>query len=144
MVQQMENLKIVFDSDIVIDLLRGRKREQEVFEHLLTKNFCFLTSVSFFEIAHGAYHLKRLKEIDYIQRVFAVLDFDTPAALIAGRVRSELQKKGITVPAYDLLIGAICLNHNLPLLTGNIKHFVKIPELTVMNFESVKNELQKD
>jgi len=139
----MENLKIVFDSDVVVDLLRGRKREQGVFEHLLTKNFCFLTSIGLFEIAHGAYYLKRLKEIDYIQRVFSVLDFDTSAALIAGQTRSRLQKKGITVPAYDLLIGAICLNHNLPLLTGNIKHFAKIPELTVMNFEDVKNEFQR-
>lgn len=144
MVQQMENLKIVFDSDVVIDLLRGRKREQEVFKSLLTKNFCFLTSISLFEIAHGAYQLKKLKEIDYVQKVFPILDFDTTSALIAARVRSELQKGGITIPAYDLLIGTICLNHNLPLLTGNIKHFVKIPELTVINFEDVRNEFQKD
>jgi len=139
----MENLKVVFDSDVVIDLLRGRKREQEFFEHLLTKNFCFLTSISLFEIAHGAYQLKRPKEIDHVQNVFPILNFDAASALIAALVRPELQKKGITIPAYDLLIGAICLNHNLPLLTGNTKHFVKIPELMVINCEDIKNEFRK-
>lgn len=139
----MENLKIVFDSNVVIDLLQGRKREQEMFTHLLTKNFCFLSSISLFEIAHGAYQLKRLKEINHVQKIFAILDFDSSSALVAARVRSELQKRGVTIPAYDLLIGAICLNHRLPLLTGNIKHFIQIPELIVINFEDVKNEFQK-
>ena len=45
---------------------------------------------------------------------------------------------------FDSDVAIDLLNHNLPLLTGNIKHFIQMPELAVINFEDVKDEFQRN
>ncbi|MGR6981288.1 PIN domain-containing protein [Testudinibacter sp. P27/CKL/0425] len=47
-------------------------------------------------------------------------------AVIAGKIRADLEKSGTPIDAYDILIAAQAVNHNLMLITHNTKEFQRI------------------
>jgi len=49
----------------------------------------------------------------------------------AGLLRRDWQKKGQTLSYTDVTIAAVALNHAVPLLTDNRKHF-PMPELELL------------
>jgi tRNA(fMet)-specific endonuclease VapC len=53
------------------------------------------------------------------------------AAEIYGPLRSELGVKGKRLDEPDLRIASIALAHGLILVTGNVRHFDRVPGLTV-------------
>ena len=69
-----------------------------------------------------------------IATAVAVLPFDLAAAEIYGAVRSELEQAGKRLDEPDLRIAAIVLAHDLTLVTGNVRHFRRVPGLTVENW----------
>lgn len=60
-----------------------------------------------------------------------ILPFDVKTAELYGRISSELEKKGQPLAHPDLQIAAIALQHSLELVTGNIKHFGRVPDLQI-------------
>jgi predicted nucleic acid-binding protein len=55
-----------------------------------------------------------------------VLVFDLAAAEIAGRIYGELERVGQLIGRADVMIAAIAINHNLTLVTGNLRHYERI------------------
>jgi predicted nucleic acid-binding protein len=53
---------------------------------------------------------------------------------IAVTERLKLQKKGFSIEDDDLLIAAYCINHDLPLVTNNTRHFINIKRLKILNW----------
>ena len=45
--------------------------------------------------------------------------------ILALKIFKDLVKKGDLINDNDIVIGAICINNNIPLLTLNKKHFKK-------------------
>jgi predicted nucleic acid-binding protein len=54
-----------------------------------------------------------------------ILYFDDHTASIWGTMRGEVLKHGINLPVIDSLIAATAIQHNLILVTENIKDFTK-------------------
>jgi predicted nucleic acid-binding protein len=48
-----------------------------------------------------------------------------------ARLRGQLRTQGLTVQDPDLLIAATALTHDLTLVTRNLRHFGRIPDLVV-------------
>ena len=63
-----------------------------------------------------------------------MLPFDVAAARRYGEVRAELERLGTPLAEADLRIGAIALSRGLTVVTGNVRHFQRIPELSVENW----------
>ena len=63
-----------------------------------------------------------------------VLPFDTTAARRYGEVRTELERRGTPLGDADLRIAAIALARGLTVVTGNIRHFQRVPGLQVENW----------
>ena len=55
-----------------------------------------------------------------------------PIALRVGQIDGESQAKGVRVPLADLLIGGTALELEYGVATANLRHFQKIPGLTVV------------
>ena len=68
------------------------------------------------------------------QLVPPALPFDEAAARVYGRIRSELERTGQRVAEPDLRIAAIALSRELTLVTGNVRHFSRVPGLRVENW----------
>jgi predicted nucleic acid-binding protein len=58
-----------------------------------------------------------------------VLDFDQQAAWLAGQINYGLERAGTTIGCEDPLIAAIAITRDLPLVTGNVRHFEYVREL---------------
>jgi predicted nucleic acid-binding protein len=60
-----------------------------------------------------------------------VLPYDTAVARIYGEVRAHLEAEGRMPGEADLQIAATALHHGLSVVTGNIRHFERVPGLRV-------------
>ncbi len=59
------------------------------------------------------------------------LPFDLSAAKVFGRISAGLWGKGQRVEDADLMIAATAIHHGLVLVTGNIRHFARVPGLSI-------------
>lgn len=99
----------------------------------------FTSAITIGEIVFGAqrsprreYLLRRLEEL--LRPNIRVLPFDYVAAETYGRIRAELERAGTPLAEPNLRIGAIALTKDLTVVTGNTRHFSRIPGLRVENW----------
>ena len=60
-----------------------------------------------------------------------VLSYDVAAARVYGQIRAQLESAGRPLADADLQIAATALVHDLELVTGNVKHFRRVPGLRI-------------
>ena len=60
-----------------------------------------------------------------------VLPYDVAVARTYGEVRAGLEASGQLPGEIDLMIAATALRHRLVVVTGNVRHFKRIPGLEV-------------
>jgi tRNA(fMet)-specific endonuclease VapC len=63
-----------------------------------------------------------------------ILPFNEIAARRYGELRAELEAGGRRIAGADLRIAAIALTRDATLVTGNVRHFARIPGLRVENW----------
>jgi len=138
----MENLNfVVLDTDILIGLLRGKEDIVQLVKSLEDNNAIFLTTaINEFELYFGAYKSKfkdaNIKAVHNLLQKLEVVPFVHPATEIAGRIYSELSKKGQPLEIRDLFIASITLSVNAILVTHNKKHFTRITGLKIYSEEN--------
>ena len=100
----------------------------------------FTSSVTLGEMVYGAYRMPTYTSL-FLERLdrillsnLAVLPFDVAAARRYGELRAELERRGTPLGEADLRIGAIALSRGLAVVTGNVRHFQRIPGLAVENW----------
>ena len=100
----------------------------------------FTSSITLGELLYGAHRLREhtpllLERLDRtVPSNLPVLPFDGAAARRYGEVRAELEQRGTPLADADLRIGAIALARGLTVVTGNVRHFQRIPNLVVENW----------
>ena len=98
----------------------------------------FTTAVTIGEILYGAVRRGNADIVDRIRAValaaHSVLPFDEAAAEVYGPLRANLEAIGKRLADPDLFIAAIALSRDLTLVTGNVRHFERIPGLRVENW----------
>jgi len=67
-------------------------------------------------------------------RAQIVFPFDERAAEVYGALRAGLERRGTRLDDPDLRIASIALARDLTLVTGNVKHFARVPDLHVENW----------
>lgn len=100
----------------------------------------YTSSISVGELIYGA--LKSVDRREYLlgqiqRRVLAdvrVASFDRAAAGHYAEVRVDLERRGIRLDDADLRIAGIALARNLILVTGNVRHFQRVPHLSIENW----------
>jgi len=58
-----------------------------------------------------------------------VLPYDISIAKVFGSIRAHLEDAGMILPDADIQIAATAIDHDLELVTGNIRHFNRISGL---------------
>lgn len=124
---------IILDTDAVSSLMRprpapallGRIGEVPVAEQATT-------AVTIGELAYGAHKAGRPDLYARATKLLggvSVFGFDTAAAEHYGRIRADLEAAGQRMADPDLRIAAIVLAHRATLVTGNLTHFSRVPDL---------------
>ena len=128
-------MAFLFDTDAVSELLRPKPAAAYVrWLRSIPREDQFVSAITVGELYQGAYgsaardrHLENI-ETRVIPAV-TVLPFDVAIAKVFGRIRAELYAAGKPIEDADLQIAATALYHDLELVTGNLKHFQRVPEL---------------
>ncbi len=130
----------LFDTDILSNIVK-QKPSQHLVNKLknLTKAVQFTTAINIGEIYFGAFRSPKKNAIlkAFTETVFPnvnILPFDSESGQAFGLLKAELEKSGIGCSEPDLRIAAIAIQHNLTLITGNTRHFKRIPKLKFENW----------
>jgi tRNA(fMet)-specific endonuclease VapC len=62
--------------------------------------------------------------------------FDDAAAEEAGRLRHDLERRGLVIGPHDLQIASIALTRGWTLVTGNMDEFRRVPNLMLEDWTS--------
>ena len=130
---------MILDTDVLSAIVSPRCPGKVVRELEQAEGPIHTTAVNWGEIAYGlARHARgdRLRKA-YEMRVLPALEilaFDRECAEVYGRVRAGLEKKGEHLGEADLMIAAIALHHGLTLVSGNTRHFSRVPGLKLVNW----------
>lgn len=121
-------LKCLFDSNIIIDQIRGYRKISDLLHNNITMEI-YVSVVTEMEIYAGKSMDKtKAKNIaDKLLNNFSKISIDSQIAKYAGKIK---RKFSISFP--DALIAATAILNNCTLITRNIKHFQKIPKLKVL------------
>ncbi|MGB3564507.1 MAG: type II toxin-antitoxin system VapC family toxin [Thermoanaerobaculia bacterium] len=127
----------LFDTDAISELLRPRPAAAYVnWLGRLPREDQFTSAVVVGELFKGAYrsaardrHLENIEEL--ILPTVTVLPFDTAVARVFGRIRVNLEERGEPLADADLQIAATAVHHDLELVTGNLRHFERIGDLSI-------------
>jgi predicted nucleic acid-binding protein len=127
----------LFDTDAISELLRTRPAPDYV-EWLsgISREDQFTSAVVIGELYRGAFRSDGRKRhlFNIRQRILpavTVLPYDLAVAEVYGLLSAELQDTGKPLADADLQIAASAVYHNLELVTGNLRHFARIPQLRV-------------
>ncbi len=96
-------------------------------------------------VAEIQYGIKRLKsatkkvlllksERDRLLSLIKVLPWQPEASKNYGKIKADLERKGMIIDDFDIAIAAIALSHNCGVLTANLKHFDRIEDLGTLSW----------
>jgi len=98
----------------------------------------FTTAVTLGELLYGAAKrgsatlTQRVR--DLVIGALLVLPFDERAAEVYGPLRAQLEAQGRRLDEPDLRIASIACSRELVVVTGNTRHFSRVPDLEVENW----------
>ena len=127
----------LFDTDAVSELFR-RRPSPAYREWLATvaRADQFTSAVVIGELFKGAFRsADRARHLENIERrilpAVTVLPYDEAVARTFGEIHADLADRGRLLADPDLQIAATALYHQLELVTGNIRHFARVPGLQI-------------
>ncbi len=129
-------MKCLVDTDWVIDYLTGQPTAQQLFASLLPDGIA-ISVVSFSEIYEGIYGSRDPKQAERAFRALlrrvTVLGASRAVAKRNAQIWNELRRRHrpIMHRAFDLLIAATALEHDLSLATRNVSDYQDIAGLKV-------------
>lgn len=125
-------MRYLVDSDWLIDAVRGVPTAVDLLAGLRGEGLA-VSIVSYGELFEGAVGAPDpAAELARFRRFLdglALLELDDAVMERFAFIRADLRRRGQPIPDLDLLIAATALHHDLTLLTRNVRHFDRIPEL---------------
>lgn len=131
----------LLDTDIAIELLRGRN--VRVVEQLASRdrNAIFLSTVTVAELMFGALRSRKPQESTVRCRqfcsAFQLVELDRDAGERSGAIRADLEGRGERIGAYDLLIAGIALARGHVLATHNVREFRRVAGLQIEDWAMI-------
>lgn len=124
---------VILDTDTLSFVLRGDEAVINALMDVIDEHgFVSISAITCYE-AFAGLHFKdakrKLSELQQLVAINRVIPFGKKEAERAGTIRGTLRRAGITIGHLDIMIAATALEHNLIVITNNLKHFGHIPEL---------------
>lgn len=140
-------MPFLFDTDAISEVLRPRPCPGYLrWLTQVSREHQFTSAVVIGELYRGAYRSpardRHLSNIETrLLPVITVLPFDAAVARVYGQLRAQLEEAGLPLAEADLQIAATACYHALDLVTGNTRHFERVPGLRLCRMlEQARNE----
>ena len=113
------------------------KEKQSVVEHIRQVGIdeCKVSDITLAELYFGALKSEREEHFEDVIDIMNLFEqYHINALKKYGEIRWELEKQGLRIGDMDMFIAATALEEDLILVTGNVKHFSRIPGLKIENW----------
>ena len=137
-------LGLVLDSSTVIRAERSKQSVPDLIEAILQVHGRLdlsLSPVTVAELVHGIDRAKtpeaarrRRAYIEELVNLIPVHPATKQTAWLIGQIEGQETAKGNVLPFNDLLIAAAAIEQSYAVLSGNLRHFQKIPGLRVVSW----------
>ena len=126
-------IRYLLDTNICIYLIK--KHPPEVlarFQQIQLKQL-HIPTITLFELyfclEKNNSQQRNLAALENFIAPLTIVEFTLDAAKKAAKIRSNLQKQGTPIDAYDIQIAAIAISLNMTLLTNNTREFERVKGL---------------
>jgi tRNA(fMet)-specific endonuclease VapC len=124
----------LLDSDWLIHALAGRNRTLSPLERLSSRHIG-VSVITLAEVYQQAFESTNpdayLATYRGFIAPFRVIPVTEPIAMRFAEIRALLTRRGELISDFDMLIAATALHYNLTILTFNLRHFSRIPDLAL-------------
>jgi tRNA(fMet)-specific endonuclease VapC len=122
----------LLDTDTCVFALRGSESVHDRLSAADSETVA-ISAVTLAELHYGAACSARPEANHQVVDDFAsgvvVLGRDGETARLFGEFKAQLRKRGLPIDDFDLLIAATAHRNPLMLITHNLDHFARLPEL---------------
>ena len=132
-------MSLSLDSSTIVDVLRGHPDVRSRFASAIERDEdLVVSSIVLHELAYGAWRSgradQRLSEVEVLLGRMRVEPFQGEDSLEAGRLRAYLADHGGPAGAYDELIAGQAIARGWMMVTSNLRHFLRAPDLPVVDW----------
>lgn len=128
----------LLDTNVCVEGLRGKPTAVQWLTRVGLAA-CAISEITLAELYYGAanaaspHQARRHQAVNAFLEVVAVLSI-RPALQMFGEEKTRLRRAGTPVEDFDLLIGCTAKAHQLPVVTGNRRHFERIAEVDLSDW----------
>lgn len=128
----------MLDTNICIYIIKKRALSLlEKFNSIPKNDFC-ISVVTYAELQYGIERSssKKMNQaiIDAFVSRLEVYQWDMEAARLYGKIRTDLEKKGIPIGNMDLMIAAHALSRDCTVVSNNLREFKRVESLSYENW----------
>ena len=137
--------RFMLDTNVIIEMLHGNCRIIGQIESAGYKNCC-ISEITIAELYYGAVkggNPKNFKDIEIIQNIFEIIPL-YPSYEEYAKIRHGLVTKGLAIDTFDTFIGASAIQNDCVLITHNRKHFERIPNLRIEDWQDTMFQSKND
>lgn len=128
--------KYLLDTNICVYFLKGKHNLHRIIEAIGLQNCC-ISEITVAELKFGVENSERKEDnrkiLEAFLHKFAILPIYNCLDIYA-KEKARLQKKGITIDEFDLLIGCTAIANELVMVTNNEKHFTPLSKIRIENW----------
>jgi len=118
-----EMATFLLDTSVIIDTLNGKRDRGALLKQLLDEgSILACCPINVTEVYAGLRANEETRTLNFLQslKYYPVI---WPIARLAGELKRDYSRKGVTLATTDATIAAVALHHQLTLLTDNLKHY---------------------
>ncbi len=129
----MESVKILCDTDVIIEYLKGNEATKNFFDKINSENIA-ISAITLMELFYGALNKRELNKIKRALSEFNILLLNEDITQIAIElIENHSKSHGLKIP--DALIASIAIYYDILLWTYNVKDFRFINALKLFKEE---------
>lgn len=128
-------MNYLLDTNICVLLIRQKSPQvlTQLTSHPITD--IGISAVTVAELQYGVQKSSRPAQnqqaLDQFLLPLTIIAFDENDAVAYGQIRANLEAEGLPTGALDTLIAAQAVQHNLILVTNNVREFARVPGLAI-------------
>lgn len=131
-------MHFLLDTNICIYLIK--KHPPEVLEQFKrhSPQDVAISTITLFELQYGVeksqYRQRSADALDKFIIPFEFIDLDRCSAIEAANIRVQLERQGMPIGSYDLLIAGVARSRSMTLVSNNTKEFERVVGLKLENW----------
>lgn len=133
--------RLLLDSNTCIACLRRKPWALQTLASQCIEDIA-VSSITVGELAMGVrlseHPSREAAKVEAFLAPINIIAFDEPIAREWAAIAIELRKQGTPIETEDAMIAATARLHELTLVTGNTRHFARIPNLKLANWEKAE------